>query len=297
MELTHLKYFVRLAETLNFTEAARQLFITQSSLSQSIRQTEETLGIPLFERIGKKVYLTEAGREFLPYANRAIAETEEGIQHLQDMQKIYRGELRIGVVHSLCPLLAACVSRFSQIYPDITLWLYHSSSVNELTEMVHDHRIDFAFSYKPFSLSPLIEAEELLTVPLCLIVRSGSPLAALHEMSIRTIAGLPLALLENGMYLRKIIDKLAAENSVVLQPKVEVNNSNLLLQIVSTGRWCGISPHEAIRQFPDLRAIPIKEARNNLAVSLLWLKSCYRKTTAQAMMQMLEESVRETFIP
>ena len=72
------------------------------------------MGIPLFERIGRKVYLTEAGREFLPYAVRSISEAQEGMQKLWDMRKVYRGELRIGVVYSLSPLLVACASRFSQ---------------------------------------------------------------------------------------------------------------------------------------------------------------------------------------
>lgn len=91
MELTQLRYFIRLAEVLNFTEASKQLFITQSTLSQSIRQTESELGTPLFERIGKKVYLTDAGQAFLPYARQSIIETETGIQKLRDMQQIYKG--------------------------------------------------------------------------------------------------------------------------------------------------------------------------------------------------------------
>lgn len=79
MELTQLKYFIRMAEVLNFTEASKQLFITQSTLSQSVRQTEGELGVQLFERIGKKVYLTDAGRAFLPFAQQAIIETETGM--------------------------------------------------------------------------------------------------------------------------------------------------------------------------------------------------------------------------
>ena len=290
MELTHLKYFVRLAETLNFTEAARQLFITQSTLSQSIRQTEASLGIPLFERIGKKVYLTEAGREFLPYAVRAIEEVNEGMQRLGDMQKIYRGELRIGVVYSLCPLLAGCASLFSQAYPDVTLHLFHSSSINELTERVHDHRIDFALSYQPSPLSPLIDTRELFSLPLCLIVRSDSPLALLPEVSLQMMDGWPLVLLESGMYLRQIIAKLAGDHHVALQPKAEVNSSNLLLQMVHTGRWCSISLQNAVAQFPDLVAVPIREAHSSLTVSLLWLKNSYQKTAAREFMGIIEKA-------
>lgn len=293
MELTHLKYFVCLAETLNFTEAARQLFITQSTLSQSIRQTEESLGIPLFERIGKRVYLTEAGKEFLPYAVRSITEAKEGMQRLWDMQKIYRGELRIGAVYSLCPLLVECVSGFSPLYPDVTLRLFHSSSINELADRVHDHRLDFALSYKSSPLSPLIETRELLSVPLCLIVREDSPLAVLREVSMQVVSELPLVLLESGMYLRRMIEKLAMENRVTLRPKAEVNNSDLSLQMVRTGRWCSVSLQKIVMQFPGLTAIPIKEAKNNLVVSLLWLKNSYRKASAQEMMHLIEQAVEK----
>lgn len=72
MELRQLKYFITSADTLNFTEAARTCFITQSTLSQQIKQLENDLGTPLFERIGKRVFLTEAGRDFLPFANEKL---------------------------------------------------------------------------------------------------------------------------------------------------------------------------------------------------------------------------------
>ena len=70
MELRQLKYFITSADTLNFTEAARLCYITQSTLSQQIKQLETELGVQLFERIGKRVFLTETGRDFLPYARQ-----------------------------------------------------------------------------------------------------------------------------------------------------------------------------------------------------------------------------------
>ena len=68
MELSQIRYFVKLAELLNFTEASKELFITQSTLSISIKQLEEELGVRLFDRIGKKVFITESGTAFLDYA-------------------------------------------------------------------------------------------------------------------------------------------------------------------------------------------------------------------------------------
>ena len=77
MELTPLRYFVKLAEVLSFTEASKELFITQSTLSLSIKQLEEELGVTLFDRIGKKIYLTDAGRDFLNCARKALEAAEK----------------------------------------------------------------------------------------------------------------------------------------------------------------------------------------------------------------------------
>ena len=91
MELTPLKYFVKLADVLSFTEASKELFITQSTLSLSIKQLEEELGVTLFDRIGKKIYLTDAGRDFLDCSRKAIEEVAYGVQHLKEMQHVYTG--------------------------------------------------------------------------------------------------------------------------------------------------------------------------------------------------------------
>ena len=83
MELRHLRYFVALAECLSFTRAAERVHVTQSTLSHQIRQLEEELGQPLFDRIGKKVVTTEAGELFLGYAARALQEVDHGIAMLK----------------------------------------------------------------------------------------------------------------------------------------------------------------------------------------------------------------------
>lgn len=70
MEIRQLKYFLQVAETLNFSKASRKLYVTQSTLSQQISHLEQEIGMPLFERNSHEVYLTEAGKELLPYAQR-----------------------------------------------------------------------------------------------------------------------------------------------------------------------------------------------------------------------------------
>src|SRR5215475_6312356 len=96
MELRHLRYFEALAETLNFTRAAERVHVTQSTLSHQIRQLEEEIGQPLFDRIGKKVVTTEAGELFLAFATRALKEVDHGIAMLKPSSRGLSGQVRIG---------------------------------------------------------------------------------------------------------------------------------------------------------------------------------------------------------
>lgn len=289
MELTQLKYFIRLAEVLNFTEASKQLFITQSTLSQSIRQTESELGTPLFERIGKKVYLTDAGQAFLPYARQSIAETETGIQKLRDMQQIYKGELRIGVIYSLCPMLAESIVRFTKEYPDIKLILTQSTSINDMTTMLRDNEVDFALAYKLDALSALTEKIDLCPDPLCVIVHSRSPLAFQQKISIEALTHYPLALLKSGSYTRNVIEKVASQSGITLQPMAEINDTNLLLQMVRTGDWISILSQHSVDSLPDLKAVPLKEKGGEMNVCLFQLKGRYKKLATQKFIEIIQK--------
>ena len=115
MELRQLKYFKEACERQNFSEAARMLHISQSTLSQQIKQLEDELDVLLFDRIGKRIVPTEAGQAFLPYAIRAIHDAEDGKQIIRDLKGIETGVLRIGVTYSMSPLLIATLELVDKI--------------------------------------------------------------------------------------------------------------------------------------------------------------------------------------
>src|SRR6476619_4743791 len=96
LDLRHLRYFVALSECLSFTRAAQRVHVTQSTLSHQIRQLEDELGRPLFERLGKRVLLTEAGETFLGYADKALRQVDQGVGDLLRAQGELSGALRIG---------------------------------------------------------------------------------------------------------------------------------------------------------------------------------------------------------
>ena len=97
MEIRQLNIFLKAAETLNFAEAARLLFMTQSAFTQNIKQLEEELGVPLFDRNSHSVHLTEAGEVMQEYARKTINMADECKAHIMDLKQMKSGVLRIGV--------------------------------------------------------------------------------------------------------------------------------------------------------------------------------------------------------
>lgn len=128
MELRQLKYFKAACELQNFSEAARALYISQSTLSQQIKQLEDELEVLLFDRIGKRIVPTEAGLAFLPYANKALQDAEDGKQILRDLKGIKIGNLHVGVTYSMGPVLVSALEPFTKVYPNIRLRITFGTS-------------------------------------------------------------------------------------------------------------------------------------------------------------------------
>ena len=125
MELRQLKYFVKTAQTLNFSEAARLLFVTQSTLSQQIRQLEQELGSDLFIRDSHSVQLTESGEQLLPLAQRTLQDAAACQDRIKDLHQILSGSLNIGITYSFAPLLTETVMEFLKIYPGVKLNIFY----------------------------------------------------------------------------------------------------------------------------------------------------------------------------
>ena len=127
MELRQLKYFKEACELQNFSEAARVLHISQSTLSQQIKQLEDELDVLLFDRIGKRIVPTEAGLAFLPYAVRAIRDAENGKQIIRDLKGIETGVLHVGVTYSMSPLLIAEHLETMPLFSSMLRFIVHCS--------------------------------------------------------------------------------------------------------------------------------------------------------------------------
>lgn len=146
MNLNQIKSFLSVSQTLNFTNAAKQNDVPQSTISRQIHDLEQQLGVKLFYRTKRDVRLTEEGRTFLPYAREILDAARKGAYAVKQLHDGARGRLNIATVPSSSAFLAKCLRLFGQMYPDIVVDVTYVSSGDPLLGEGEDH-YDFHFLY------------------------------------------------------------------------------------------------------------------------------------------------------
>ena len=297
MELRQLKYFVKSAEYLNFSVAAKHLYITQSTLSQQIKQLEFELGFELFLRNSRHISLTEAGEEFLPFARKTIQDAEDGVQRLHDLQHVKAGKLRVGVTYSLSTVLTEGLLEFMKVFPDIKLEVCYKT-VNELLVLLKERELDFILSYKPLLDAPDVDSMPLFENALALVVSKEHILATKKRITLQELANVPLVLPSHDLQARMMLERLLAGKSIELSSKLELNETNILLQMVSTGSYATVLSTSAVFGSSRFRAIPIDDPANVMEASLLRLKGAYQKAAAREFVKILldTEAVRRRHV-
>lgn len=290
MELRQLKYFIRTAETLNFSEAARSLYITQSTLSQQIRTLENELGSPLFHRDSHSVSLTESGEKMLPLARQTVIDAETCRSQIRDIQEGLIGTLNIGATYSFSPILTETVNDFIVRYPGVKLNITNRS-MEELMEMLRRREVDFVLAFKPNIPYDEIESRSLFDDHLSVIMRTDHALADKAVLSIDEVRRNRLALPARGLQARNMIDRYfdvySSENSVSL----EINGVYSLLDVVERSNLLTILSDATIKDRSRLKAVPLDVPDNQMQGCVHVLKKTYQKRSAEAFIKMLRESL------
>ena len=289
MELRQLKYFVKAAETLNFSEAAKALFITQSTLSQQIRQLEIEMDTQLFLRNSHEVLLTETGENLLTYARRTLFEAEACVNRIHDLQKVMTGTLNIGVTFSFSPILTETLVDFMKKYPKVKLNIFYKSMV-ELLDMLSRHEVDFVLAFKPTIKSKEIESHVLFNNHLAAIVHPDHPLAAFDKITLNDLQQYDLALPTKGMQARNEFDKIQSFYHGDFKVRIELNSVNILLKLIKQSNLVTVLSEATIHNEQGIHAVPLDFAGNEMEGCIHLLKNSYRKHSAQAFIRMLCDS-------
>lgn len=160
MELRQLEYFLAVCKELHFTRAAEKLNIAQPTLSQQIKSLEDELGVPLFDRTGKKIVLTEAGQILFTHCERIFDEILESQAAIRELHRLQRGKLTIGALPTCATyLLSDAVLTLKKSYPNIHLTMYDFSN-KDIINKVLNNELDLAVTFLP------VENNELHSIPL-----------------------------------------------------------------------------------------------------------------------------------
>ena len=289
MELRQLRYFVKTAETRNFSHAASCLNIAQSSLSQQIKHLEDELGTQLFIRDSHSLQLTEAGEVILPFALRTIQDAEACVDRINDLRKLLTGTLNIGVTHSFSPILTESVISFIKMYPKIKVNIVYKQ-MNELMELLSNRELDFVLAFKPIQTFPNVESHILFQNTLSAIVGKNHPLASKEKVSLSELEKYDLALPSKGMQARNAFNNIVSDCDV-FKIRIELNDVNTLLKLVRQTSLVTVLAEDSIYDFSDVKAVPIDVHDNQMSGCVHILKETYRKQSMQEFIRILTESI------
>ena len=289
MDLRQIRYFVKLAECLNFSEASRSLCITQSTLSQQIKQLETEFGTQLFVRTSHSVALTEAGCELLPMARRAIRTADDCRSRIEDLSHLRCGTLNIGVTYSFSPILTESIVTFMKLYPGIKLNVLYKP-MSELMEAMKRREVDFALAFKPLQPIEGVESHILFQSFLAAIVRPTHSLASQERLSLNDLSAYDLALPAKGLQARNAFDSVA---SYLSKPRVriELNEVNILLKLIGQTDLVTILAEATIHNVSGVKAIPPDIPDNVMTGCVHVLSDSYRKQSMQEFLRILSDSI------
>lgn len=290
MELRQLRYFVRVAELKSFSEASRQLNITQSTLSQQIRQLEGELGVELLVRDSHHVRLSDIGEAFFPQAQKTLSAANSCMDRIRDVQQLGSGELNIGSTYSFLPLLRETVLIFMKQYPGIKVNIC-CHSMETLLRMLQEERIDMALSYKPSSVVPDIDSHILFDNRLAVIVSDTHPLANQQSVRLSELERFPFALPAKGLQARNTFDRIIEGCDYRFDVRLEINEVNLLVDIVrDSGKMVTVLSEAAIVRSPGIKALPLDQAGTQMEGSFHVLKNAYMKRATKEFLRILCEN-------
>lgn len=292
MELRHLRYFDALAETLNFTRAAERLHVTQSTLSHQIRQLEEELGTPLFDRGGKRVRMTEAGEILRSHMTPALEKIDLGLQALRAPGDAITGRIRLGTTPSFnTQMVPQCVATLLKSYPGLQVGVEELAAGQILKRLRAGH-LDMAVSYPPGEGSDLW-FEPLYNEELRLVVATTHPLARRRKVRMAELHGVRMVLLWPQFLTRKLLDDCFAAASAKPVEVAQLNSIAPMIELIRQTDLAGIIPESAVGQREGLRVIPLEDPTPIRTPGMLWPKGATRSPVLKHFAEIIRRAAGE----
>jgi DNA-binding transcriptional LysR family regulator len=296
MEVRQLQTFCVLAEELNFTRTAERVHTVQSNVTSQIKSLEAELGSPLFDRLAKRVLLTEAGHRFLPYAEKALAAMDQGLRAVK-LGTEPAGPLHIGAPESvLAYRLPEVLKLFRKRYPKVEL-IFRPDSDDKLTDALESGKLDLAIS-----MSDSIDGEQLCSIrmrseDIYLFGTPDHPLAKAKKVYPKDLVDQTLLLTETGCGYRKKLDMQLASANIRPQHITEFSSVEAIKQCVHAGMGFGLLPEIVIASELKKRQFAVLNwngAKMSIATHIVWHKDKWMSPGMQAFLDVVKVKLQQT---
>lgn len=257
MNLQQLYYFRKLAEVQHYTEAAKALYITQPSLSDSIASLEHELSVSLFQKKGRGVQLTKYGQEFYEYVNQALGILEHGIAAVREKSDSVTGTIDIGCIPTLLgDFLPNALDLYHEKYPQVSFNIFHEKSI-PVAEGVSSGTYDIG-------LCSMVEnKDDLVFVPityqeLVVIVRNDHPLAVHDSIELTALKGYMLSTYRDTIPIGKTISKILKEKGMEAVYSYD-DEISIAGRINHSSKTAIVADTPFLKQFDNLKKIHLTD--------------------------------------
>ncbi len=271
MELLQLKYFLTVARCEHVTEAAGKLHVTQSSLSKTIQRLEDDLGVPLFDRIGRKLRLNDFGRTFLQRTEKALFELEQGKREIADLSNPDQGTLQLAV--TTASTLPGILREFRKNKPDIQFHV-QMVSLENMSRLLHRGEVDFCLSSPPIQGDD-IECQILYEDPIVVAVPIGHRYADRSSIHLTELKDERFVGVKQGYGVRDMVDSICQSAGFLPKYVYEGDEPARLTALVEAEIGLAFIPSTARNPHERIRYLQVKEHQLVREIALLSHKNRY----------------------
>lgn len=257
--LRQLKVFESVARHLSYSRAADELHLTQPAVSMQIKQLEDNISLPLFEQLGKRIYLTDAGRELYQYS-RAIAQQLSDMEvALDELKGMERGKLNIAVVTTANYFAPHLLAKFCQRYSGVTVSLNVSNRETVLKQLA-DNLIDLAIMGQPPENLD-IDSESFMENPLVVVAPPDHPLCNERDIPVKRLATETFLVRESGSGTRSAMERFFAAHEIKINKGMETDTTEAIKQAVQAGMGLGIMSRHTVELELETKRLKILDVQ------------------------------------
>ena len=287
MDTANLQTFITVAKLESFSQAAEQLYLTQPAISKRIAALESELDARLFDRIGRRVTLTEAGRTLLPRAQALLLEIEDSRRLISNLTGSVAGRLSLGTshhigLHRLPPVLRS----YTASYPEVELDLHFMDS-EQACQAVLSGDLELGIVTLPLTPIAELESEIIWPDPLSIVVGADHPLARQKTIKLARLADFPAILPAKGTYTREVLEQTFAPRELALHIGMTTNYLETIRMLVGIGLGWSVLPRNMLDH--DLHALDVPGLSLSRQLGVVRHRARTLSNAAHAMIETLHQ--------